>query len=237
MNTAITSGLTAVAMDNRALFRLMTWLSPSYPVGAFAYSHGIEWAVETGWVTDAYTLEGWIEDLLRHGGGWSDSVLFCQAYDQADDLQALISLNDLALALAASKERYLETTAQGTAFLKITRDAWSWPGDEALRETFDETVAYPLAVAAAAAGHRIAKEAAMQAYLHGFVANLISAGVRLIPLGQTAGQRVLAALEATGQAVQERAIAASLDDLGGATLRSDIASMQHETQYTRLFRT
>ncbi len=224
-------------MDNRALYRLMTWLSPSYPVGAFAYSHAIEWAVEVGWVNDEPSLQRWIEDLVCHGDVWSDCILFCQTYDRADDLPALAGLNDLALALASSEERYLETTAQGTAFLKITGDAWTWPGDGALRDTLGTAVAYPLAVAAAAAGHGVAKEVALQAYLHGFVANLISAGIRLIPLGQTAGQRLLAALEGSLDDVRRKALAATIDDLGGVALRSDIAAMQHETQYTRLFRT
>ena len=78
---------------------------------------------------------------------------------------------------------------------------------------------------------------ALNAYLHAVTANLISAGVRLIPLGQTEGQRVLAALEPVAAATAQRALATSLDDVGGAAFRADIASMQHETQYTRLFRT
>ena len=223
-------------MNEAALFRILTWLSPSYPVGAFAYSHGIEWAVEAGWVSDEVTLQGWIDDLVHYGGAWSDCVLFGQAYNHAGDRQALVDLNEMAIALAPTQERHLETTAQGSAFCRITLDAWPWPGCETQVRALGPEVAYPVAVAMAAAGHEIPKDAALQSFLHGCVNNLISAGVRLIPLGQTAGQRILAGLEAPLAAVANEALVAGLDDLGGIAMRSDIAAMRHETQYTRLFR-
>ncbi len=142
----------------------------------------------------------------------------------------------MAAAFTSSKERQLETIAQGLAFLQATRAAWPCSALERFATAWDGPVAYPVAVAVTAAGHGIALEPALHAYLHAVVANLISAGVRLVPLGQTDGQRVLAALEPIVEATCVRARAISLDDLGSATFRADLASMRHETQYTRLFR-
>ncbi len=223
-------------INNAGLYRLMAWLSPSYPVGAFAYSHGIEWAVEDGRVTDETTLAAWVESIIRHGAGWSDAVLFANAHACGGDAKKLGDVNAFALALAPSSERYLETSAQGTAFRKATTDAWPWVDMDETVSALGPDVAYPVAVAAAASGHQIPFAASLNAYLHGFAANLVSAGVRLIPLGQSAGQRVLAGLES---AITETAAAAehtSLDNAGGIAIISDIAAMQHETQYTRLFR-
>jgi urease accessory protein len=216
-----------------ALYRLMAWLSPSYPVGAFSYSGGLEWAVEAGDVHDAETLRQWISVIIGEGGGFCDAVFFAQAYRAAGDDSALREVGELAVAFAPSKERHLETTAQGRAFLEVTRAAWPCP---ALDLFTNGDVAYPVAVAVAAAGHGIALAPALQAYLHAVAANLISAGVRLIPLGQTDGQRVLAALQPIIRASAERALVTEVDDVGAASFRADLASMRHEAQYTRLFR-
>lgn len=222
------------------LYRLMAWLSPSYPVGAFSYSHGIEWVVETGEVRDAETLRGWVEGLLLQGGGWNDAVIFAHAWAsaQGEDDAALAGICELATAFTASRERRLETCAQGDAFLTVTEDAWPCRALERLRNAQGRgRVAYPVAVAVAAAGHGIPLEAALAATLHAFAANLVSAGVRLIPLGQTEAQRIVAELMPTVEDVAATAPATRLDDLGGMAMLGDIASMRHETQYTRLFRT
>ncbi len=223
-------------INNAGLYRLMAWLSPSYPVGAFAYSHGIEWAVEDGRVTDEATLAAWVESIVRHGAGWSDAVLFSNAYSCDGDPARLAEVNDFAVALTPSTERHLETTAQGMAFVKATKDAWPWAKAEQVSDALGPEIAYPVAVAAAASAHGIPLAAALNAYLHGFAANLVSAGVRLIPLGQSAGQRILAGLESTITETAAAAEDASLDEVGGIAVLSDIAAMQHETQYTRLFR-
>ncbi len=236
MTTIITMGMEAIPMDSGSLYRLLAWLSPGYPVGAFAYSHGLEWAVETGAVADRAGLERWLRDLLAHGGAWSDAVLFARSHDagRAGDGAALAEINDLAVALSPSSERRLETTAQGNAFLLATRASWPWDDDDA--EIIPGDCAYPVAVAWAAAGHGLPLEAALHAYVHAVAANLISAGVRLIPLGQTDGQRVLAALEGDVAQTVEAAEVADLAALGGCAFLSDVAAMRHETQYTRLFR-
>ena len=221
-----------------ALYRLMAWLSPSYPVGAFSYSSGIEWAVETGDIRDAATLIDWLSVMMSNGAGFCDAVLFAYAHCAAsdDDEVALKDVAELAAAFSPTKERHLETTAQGRAFIDATRAAWGCETLSLLAKAWDGPVAYPVAVGVACADHGIAVDVALPAFLHAVAANWISAGVRLIPLGQTDGQRVLAALEPVIIATAAKALTSSLDDIGSAAFRTDLASMRHETQYTRLFR-
>lgn len=223
---------------NAALYRLMAWLSPAYPVGAFSYSGGIEWAVEAGDIGDAQTLKTWLATILSEGGGFADAVFFVHAHraSTADDVVALRAVAELAAAFVPSKERFLETTAQGRAFLETTRAAWPCRAIGRFAGAWDGPVALPVAVGVACAGHGIPCEAALPAFLHALTANWISAGVRLIPLGQTDGQRVLAALEANVATAAARALETPLEDVGTAAFRADLAGMRHETQYTRLFR-
>jgi urease accessory protein len=224
--------------DFGALYRLMAWLSPAYPVGAFSYSSGIEWAVESGDIRDAKTLKRWLAVIITEGGGFCDAMFFVHTHRaiEANDDDALRAVAELAAAFVPSRERHLETTAQGRAFVEATRVAWPCAALDRLRATWDGPIAYPVAVGVAAAGHRVAVGPALSAYLHAVTANLISAGVRLIPLGQTDGQRLLAAFEPVVAATAARALATPLDQIGGAAFRADIATMRHETQYTRLFR-
>jgi urease accessory protein len=216
----------------------MAWLSPAYPIGAFSYSSGIEWAVEAGDINNAETLRQWLAVMIAEGGGFCDAVLFVHAHraTAAADDAALHAVAELAAALVPSKERFLETTAQGRAFLDATKAAWPSPALLRLENVWRGAVALPVAVGVACAGHDIACEQALGAFIHALTANWISAGVRLVPLGQTDGQRVLAALEAVVAATAHRALATPLDEIGSAAFRADLATMQHETQYTRLFR-
>ncbi len=221
-----------------AFYRLMAWLSPGYPIGAFSYSGGIEWAVEAGDIVDAAALRDWLAVMIADGGGFCDAVFLAHAYRAAaeGDDAALRTVAEFAAAFASSKERHLETTAQGRAFVEVTRAAWFTPALDRLDAIWDGALALPVAVGVAASGHRIALEAVLHGYLNALAANLVSAGVRLVPLGQTDGQRVLAGLEPTVAATAERALAATLDDVGASAFRADLASMHHERQYTRLFR-
>ena len=225
-------------MEASALYRLMAWLSPAYPVGAFSYSSGIEWAVEAGDIKDAETLRQWLAAMLAEGGGFCDAVLFVYTHRAiaAGDDAALRAVAELAAALVPSKERFLETTAQGRAFLDATMAAWPCPALTRLEDVWKGKVVLPIAVGVACAGHDIPCEPALGAFLHALAANWISAGVRLIPLGQTDGQRVLAALETVVAATAQRALATPLDEIGSAAFRAELATMRHETQYTRLFR-
>jgi urease accessory protein len=226
------------SLDSAALYRLMAWLSPAYPVGAFSYSSGIEWAVEAGDIKDADTLREWLAVMMGEGGGFGDAVLFVHAHRAVatSDNAALRDVAELAAAFVPSKERFLETTGQGRAFMETTRAAWPCAALDRLDEIWNGPVALPVAVGIACAGHGIGCDYALGAFLHALAANWISAGVRLIPLGQTDGQRVLAALESAAAAAATRALATPLDELGTCAFRADLAGMLHETQYTRLFR-
>lgn len=221
--------------DGTALLRLMTWLSPAFPTGGFAYSHGLEWSVEAGDITGEVTLTEWADDLLHHGGLWSDAILLRHAQRAAksgrdDELRAVAAL---AAALTASAERRLETLAQGAAFVAAAK-----PWARGKLDVFGEApVAYPVAAGALAGYLAVDEHNVLLAFLHAATANLVSAGLRLIPLGQDAGLRVQAALEPVLLVVAAATKDAGLDELGGAAWRSEIAAMKHETQYTRLFRT
>jgi urease accessory protein len=218
--------------------RLTIWFSPAFPVGAFAYSHGLEWAAERGWVRDRASLEAWLADLLIHGGPANDLILLRLSATavQGRRLQELVELNELACALQPSTERRLEAIQQGNAFLQLMRATWSLPAIEAVAQILPPDVAYPVAVGAGVASHDVPIEQALFAYAMAFVSNITSAAIRLSVVGQTDGQRVIAALIPAMQSAAERALRATLDDLGGAAFHADIASLAHETQYTRLFR-
>ena len=221
-----------------ALYRLMTWLSPAFPVGAFSYSSGIEWAVEAGDIHDATSLQDWLASMLSDGGGFCDGVFLAGAYRAAvsHDDAALREVAELAAAFVPSRERSLETSSQGRAFLEIARSAWNCDGLDELVAACDGPIVYPVAVGIVSAAHGIPLASTMHAFFHALASNWISAGARLVPLGQTDSQRVLARLEPVVVATAKRANDASLDDLGSAAFRADLSSMRHETQYTRLFR-
>jgi urease accessory protein len=217
---------------------LLAWLSPSYPVGAYAYSHGLEWAVEAGDVADERSLAEWLSDVIEHGAGRNDAILLSHAHRAAaaGDLGALVEANDLALALAPSRELRLETSQQGRSFLDATLAAWPTPALADLAAALPGEVAYPIAVGTCAAAHQVALAPTLEAYLLAFVQNLVSAAVRLAPIGQTGGTRVVAGLAPTVGALAAAVPDLTMDDIGGATFRSDLGTFLHETQYTRLFR-
>jgi urease accessory protein len=216
---------------------LLAWLSPAYPVGAYAYSHGLEWATEAGAVTDEASLAAWLVDILEHGAGRNDAILLAAAYRAATEGEhaMLVEVNDLALALAPSQELRLETRQQGRSFLDTTLAAWPTALLSPLAENFDE-LAYPVAVGLAAGAHRLPLPPTLEAFLFAFMQNLVSAALRLAPIGQTGGTRVLAQLAPAVAALAEIIPDLTLDDIGSATFRADLGSFLHETQYTRLFR-
>jgi len=224
------------ALGQPALYRLMAWLSPAYPTGAFSYSHGIEYAVEAGLVTGRESLVAWVGHILAEGAGRVDALLFRAAYEAADDAAALDGVAELAAAFRGTAETALESGQQGAAFLAATRAAWP----DARLEAFaarrgDGVIALPVAVALACAG-RVSLDLALAAYLQAFGANLISAGVRLIPLGQSQGQQALAALEPVVARAVAAALVTPIEEIGSAAPMVDWTSMRHETQYSRLFR-
>jgi len=210
------------------LLKLHAWLSPAYPVGAYTYSHGLEQAVSAGDVHDAVSTQAWIVDVLEMGSGRNDAILLAHAWRAANDPDALDELSELTHAFAPSAERLLETRAQGAAFADVTEAAW---GDEATKNA-----PYPVALGAAAGRAEINLRLTAPLFLQAFASNLVSAAIRLVPLGQTDGQRIIAALGPLCQQIAEEATDADLDDLGGCAVLADIASMRHETQDVRLFR-
>jgi urease accessory protein len=218
-------------MNAADAMRLVTWLSPAFPTGAFAYSHAIEWAVEAGDITDPARLLLWLSDVLALGSGRCDAILLRHAHRAWDDPDALSDIAEFAACAAPGRERQAETLNQGAAFVLAAR---AWQSD--LLPGIPR-VAYPVAVGALAGRSGIAEETTAAAYLQSLTSNFISAAVRLIPLGQSAGLAVLAALEPIIIATLQETRMATLDDFGAACFRSDIAAMRHETQYTRLFRT
>jgi urease accessory protein len=222
---------------SEVLLKLLTFLSPAFPVGAFSYSHGLEQAIDSGAIGSADALRAWLNDLIEVGSASTDTVLFAESYRAAavNDLTRLRAVSELAMALSPSRERHLEATAQGRAFLDAISASWPCASANALPVNGGST--YSVAVAAVAADHGIALDAALPAYLNAFVANLISVGVRLIPIGQNAGLGTLSALHPLIAATALRAENSTLDDLGSATILSDISSMRHEVQYSRVFRT
>ncbi|HVZ14565.1 MAG TPA: urease accessory UreF family protein, partial [Bauldia sp.] len=204
-----------------ALQKLTTWLSPSFPVGSYTYSHGLEWAIEDGSATTPDALQTWLVAILRHGAGHSDAIVFCHAWRGRGTV--LRHIAELAAAFQPSRERHLESTAQGNAFLEAVRAAWPNRAlDEAATALAGLAVPYPVAVAAAAAAHDIPLAPALTATLTAFVANIVSAGVRAIPIGQSAGQKIIAALAPVAVEVAQASEGLTLDDLGGAALRADI---------------
>lgn len=241
----MTTGMATIIMTTITttdLYRLLAWFSPSYPIGAFSYSHGVEFAVESGRVKDVATLTAWIGHILRHGAGWVDAVLLKEAHAATDDVAngaaRLEDLADLAAAWRGTAEMALESTQQGGSYLSVTRTAWikSDALDAFAAARSDKPVPLCIAVGVAAGAQGLAVETVLAAYLHAFAANLVSAAVRLIPLGQTDGQRSLAALMPMVDSVVPYALACPLDACGTASPMVDLTSMMHETQYTRLFR-
>lgn len=235
MTTATTMGMIETGMGDRhdlqALLRLTAWLSPAFPVGSFAYSGGLEQAVGDGLVADAAGLRDWLTLVVERGAAWNDAVLLAEAHRCQQDPGTLAGAAELAEALAGSKERHQETMLLGEAFLAAAR-AWPHPGVAAL----PAKLAYPVAVGAVSGMHGIDLERTLAAFLHAFVSQAVSSGIRLGVTGQKNGLAILAALETATAETAARAAQSSLDDLGSAAIQADIAGLRHETQATRLFR-
>jgi urease accessory protein len=212
-----------MGIESTQLLLLLNWMSPAFPIGAYAYSHGLEWAIDDGQVKTQKDLECWIADIITQGSGWNDAVLFVQEYRNQN-------VNELALALCSSRERHLETTQLGAAF-EIAANIFS------NFEKHEGEIAYPIAAARACKTMGLDLQHALLAFLQGFSNALISVAVRLVPLGQTAGLETMRNLMPLISATAKRAEVSTLEDLGSCTLLSDIAAMKHETQHSRIFRT
>jgi len=224
-----------------ALLRLQSWLSPTFPIGTYSYSHGLEWAVEAGDVHDRTSLVAWLDADLCYGSGRNEAIFFAETWHCTvnRDFSRLIEIAELAAALRATSELALESSQPASACLTTLRRVWPDHLLDSLERTLHKrrispTLAVVLATRAARSG--IPLQLALPAFLQSYSANWVTAGVRLIPLGQTDGQLAIADLENSVLAASARANNADMTDLGSAAWMIDLASMAHETQYTRLFR-
>jgi urease accessory protein len=224
-----------------ALLRQQNWLSPAYPTGSYSYSHAIEWAVEAGYVHDRKSLVDWLEADLCYGSGRNEAIFFIEAWRSAadDDGEKLLEIAELAAAFRSTSEFALETSQQAAACLAILRRVWTDPLIESLSELLSDLRIAPVlsvVLGVRAAREKIPAALALPAFLQSYLANLVTAGVRLIPLGQTDGQLGIAELEPAVLATAAQAEQATIHDLGSAAFMLDLASASHEIQYTRLFR-
>jgi urease accessory protein len=228
------------ASDSDARLKLMAWMSPAFPVGGFAYSQGLESVYACGELASARALYDWLATLLEHGSLRNDAILLGLVWRAArsNDLGAVFELNELAVALAGGSERRLETTAQGHAFARAVVASWAVPALRAwLTALSPEPLAYPVAVALAAAAHDLPLPPTLEAFLLAVLSNLVSAATRLGAVGQTDAQRTLARLAPLLPPAARRAAAADRGEIGGAALRAELFAFHHETLYSRLFRT
>ncbi|MGI9368731.1 MAG: urease accessory protein UreF [Ruegeria sp.] len=212
---------------NADILTLTQWLSPTYPVGGFAYSHGLEAAIEDGSVASSQGTKAWVSDVLEHGSGWNDVLFLAAAFHSATN-DELHDVDAIARAFCASFEREKETHLLGQAFGSITGDVW---GLELAQYT------YPVAVGRAARLQNLPLSLTAQLFLQAFLSNLVACATRLVPLGQTDAQRLIRDLTLLCSSIADTAVQAGLDELSSTAFMSDIASMKHETQYSRIFRT
>jgi urease accessory protein len=227
------------ALGQSGLYRLLAWLSPGFPTGGFSYSHGLEAAADSGAVGDRISLQYWIGAIIAWGAGRIDADILRDAHRAVStgDIVALSAANRHGVAFRATAETRLETTAQGAAFLEACRAAWPAPFLDRWAKMLDGgSVCYAAAVGAATARAGIPIDCALLGYMQAMAANLISAGLRLGIIGQTDGQRILAGLEPVISAAVASALTREQGSFGGATFAVELASVTHETQYTRLFR-
>jgi urease accessory protein len=231
----MTTIMTAEPLARPGLYRLLAWLSPNFPIGAFSYSHGLEAASAGGAVCDAASLQAWIAAIIAQGSGRIDADILVEAYRAAEGGQfaALDAANRRGLAFRATAELALEAAQQGEAFLNTCRTAWPEPF---IADWSPDAVCHSAVFGGVAARAGIALDDALIGYLEAFAGNLVSAGLRLGIIGQTDGQRILAALEPVVADAAAAATARHAADFGAATFAADLTSMAHETQYMRLFR-
>lgn len=227
--------------DPLTLLRLQSWLSPAFPTGSYSYSHGIEWAVEAKHVYDRKSLVEWLEADLCYGSGRNEAIFFSEAWSCAtkDDRARLFEVAELAAAFRGTSEFALESSQQATACIATLRHVWPdpllhWLSQRLAERRVRPSLAVVLGIRSARQG--VPSSLGLPAFLQSYIANLVNAGVRLIPLGQTDGQLAIAELENAVLTVSGLAKTATMHELGSAAFMVDLASAAHETQYTRLFR-
>ncbi len=221
-----TAGPMATPTDADIL-TLTQWLSPAYPVGGFAYSHGLESAIDRGTVANSQDTEAWISDVLEYGSGWNDALFVVAAFN-ALDKDELINVDVTARSFCATSERLMETELLGQAFGNVTKGVW---------ELDLGHFTYPVSIGRAARLQNLPLLLTTKMFLQAFASNLVACATRLVPLGQIDAQRLIRQLTPLCAQIAEKAKKASLDELSSTAFLGDIAAMKHETQYSRIFRT
>jgi urease accessory protein len=215
---------------------LSLWLSSAYPTGSFAYSHGLEAAAHAGWITSSKEMEAWLRTVLEVGNGWNDAIFFRATWACADRAEESVALSALVKAFAPTRPRFLETCQQGQAFLRVTLLAWPHADLARWSEALGEDVPFVMAFALAAKAHGLPLDQALSAYLTGWVAALVAAGLRLGLVGQSEAQQITARLSKAAMRLVQQSSGKTVDDLGSSAFLSDMAMLQSETVPSRLFR-
>jgi urease accessory protein len=220
------------------LHTVLTWFSPSYPIGSYAYSHGLEYAVEEGLVKDPQTLLGWIRDLLFFGTGYNDSIIINSIYDSVanDNCVEFDYISQIANAIKPTKEIALESYQQGVSFKNILMDVYSNSNLTFYLNRLADCITYPSVVGVAGGIFEVEKKLLLHSYLHAFTSNILSAALRIMPIGQTEIQKIIFQMKGNVEEMTNKSLGLSLSDLGSSVFISDWASSKHQNQYTRLFR-
>ena len=224
-------------VDN-GLYHLLSWFSPNYPVGSYAYSHGLEYAVETGIVDNIYHLENWIKDLLFYGTGANDAIFINQTYESilSNNYKLFVDIAIMSKSCIPTQEIALESEQQGISFYKVTSATLSSKKFEKLINSIMSYITYPIVVGCAGALINIKKIHLINSYLHAFISNILSAALRIMPVGQTDIQCLLFKFKKDIQTISINTLSKSIEDIGSSTFMIDWASANHEGQYSRLFR-
>ena len=201
---------------------LHTWFSPSFPIGSYSFSHGLESMIENKLIKDKQEINDYIKSILYHGTCKNEIILIKFAYKG-------LELNDFALSLCSSKERKIETLAMGNNFRKILKDSWQYE--------LPENTAYPVAIGIAANFFKLPLKLTVISFLQSFISNLINICVKHIPIGQKIGQDCLINSFALIREVVKKNESCTLDDIGGICFNSDIHSIKHENLKTRIYKT
>ena len=201
---------------------LQTWFSPSFPVGSFSYSHGLEAMINDNLIKSKEDILEYLKCILKYGSGKNDIILIKYAYQGEE-------INDLALSLCPTKERKIESIEMGNAFRKVLEDSWNYK--------IQENTAYPVSVGKAAKYFKIPLNLTIISYLQSFASNLINVCIKHIPIGQKVGQDCIIQMYDLIREIENESKNLELEDLGGVCFNSDIYSIKHENLKTRIYKT
>jgi urease accessory protein len=225
-----------IPIDNTALLCLLQLASPALPVGAYSYSEGLETLIDTGTIENKQSLKHWLEQELRYGAIRLEAAVMVRAYNSAKlgDIEALSYWNNWLSAARETEELRSSSWQMGRSLIRLLLELQPQLAQSA--NVVGNPCNYAIAFGIAAAHWQIDLSAAILGYLHSWTTNLITAGVKLIPIGQTAGQQLLLEIHANLSSAAQEILALEDDDLNSCGWGLSLASMAHETQYTRLFR-